>query len=199
MSWVAVAIGGSALLGAAVSSNASNNAISAQKDAAKSANKTQLYMFEQQRKDLEPWREAGVGAIDSLKANNFMENWQQDPGYDFRMKEGAKALEMSAAARGGLNTGRTLKDLTRFGQDYGSQEYGNVYNREFNRLSSLAGFGNNANQGLQQASMNYGNNLANTQLGLGNAIGAANIAQSNQMTNLLGQGVTAYSLYKGGK
>lgn len=52
-----------------------------------------------------------------------------DPGYKARLAEGRGSLEASAAARGTLNTGGTLQDIVRQGQDYASQEYGNAYNR----------------------------------------------------------------------
>lgn len=48
-----------------------------------------------------------------------------DPSYQFRLNEGLKALERSAAARGMLRTGNTLQDLMKYGQDYASQEYAN--------------------------------------------------------------------------
>ena len=53
----------------------------------------------------------------------------RDPGYQFRMDAGRKALEASAAAKGTLRTGGTLKDLLQYGQAFGSQEYNNVFNR----------------------------------------------------------------------
>jgi hypothetical protein len=52
-----------------------------------------------------------------------------DPSYQFRLKEGQRALENSAGARGTLRTGGTLKDLLGYGQSFASQEYNNIYNR----------------------------------------------------------------------
>ena len=54
---------------------------------------------------------------------------EQDPGYQFRLREGARALEQSAAGRGTLRTGGTLKDILNYGQSAASQEYGNVFDR----------------------------------------------------------------------
>lgn len=54
---------------------------------------------------------------------------QQDPGYQFRLQEGQRALDMSAAARGTLRGGAQLKALQGYGQQLGSQEYQNAYNR----------------------------------------------------------------------
>lgn len=52
-----------------------------------------------------------------------------DPGYQFRLNQGEQALNASAAARGVLRTGGTLKDILGYGQNYASQEYGNAYDR----------------------------------------------------------------------
>ena len=55
-----------------------------------------------------------------------------EPGYQFRLGGGASALERSAAARGTLRTGGTLKDIMEYGQNFAAQEYGNVFNRALN-------------------------------------------------------------------
>ena len=52
-----------------------------------------------------------------------------EPGYAFRLKQGMGAMQNSAAAKGFLRTGATVKDLGNYAQDYASQEYGNVFNR----------------------------------------------------------------------
>lgn len=52
-----------------------------------------------------------------------------DQGFQFRMDQGRKALESSAAGRGVLRSGGTLKDILNYGQNFASQEYGNVYDR----------------------------------------------------------------------
>jgi hypothetical protein len=62
---------------------------------------------------------------------------QEEPGYQFRLDAGRQALERSAAARGVLRTGGSLKDLLEYGQNFGAQEYSNVFNR------ALQGYGAN--------------------------------------------------------
>ncbi|KKL97736.1 hypothetical protein LCGC14_1831460, partial [marine sediment metagenome] len=64
-------------------------------------------------------------------------NFMTDPGYGFRIGEGERALERSAAARGGLLSGGYGRKLTRYAQDYASNEYTNVYNR----ISNIARLG----------------------------------------------------------
>jgi hypothetical protein len=66
------------------------------------------------------------------------EDLQTDPGYGFRLSEGLKALERSAAARGGLLSGGTGKALTRYGQEMGSQEFGNAFNRSLTQYNAAA-------------------------------------------------------------
>ena len=118
------------------------------------------------------------------------------------MQEGQKAIERSAAARGGLNSARTVKALQGYGQNLASQEYQNAYNRfnqnqsnQFNRLASLAGLGQTANQQLGNASMNYGNQMSNIYTGMGNATAAANIGQADRIAGLMGQGATAAAIF----
>ncbi len=170
-------------------SQAADKAIQAQTAAANQANNTQKYIYDQQRADLAPWQAAGTKALSEIQGNKFMDSWQQDPGYDFRLQEGEKAVNSSVAMKGLGNSGAALKALTRYGQDYGSNEYQNVYNRNYSRLSGLAGLGTNAAQGQVQAAGNYGNAVASNQIGLGNGVAAATIGQSNRMGQLIGQGV----------
>ncbi len=73
------------------------------------------------------------GDIPAFHAPRFRaptaEDAQNSPGYQFRLGQGEGALQNSAAARGVLRTGGTLKDILQYGQDYASAEYQNVFNR----------------------------------------------------------------------
>jgi hypothetical protein len=114
---------------------------------------------------------------------------QNDPGYKARLKLGTDAIERSAAARGGVLTGGTGKALDQFGQDYGSNEYQNVYNRAlqgygtnygvwnndnnniYGRLTGLAGMGQNASTALGSFGQSSSNNVTGNLLGTGAQIG----------------------------
>lgn len=109
---------------------------------------------------LNPYIEGGGKAFTSLgelaqepQAKFDFQFSQDDPSYQFRLQEGQKALERSAAARGILQTGGTAKALARYGQDAASQEYQSAFNRALgtfganqsarqNRISTLAGMAN---------------------------------------------------------
>lgn len=181
--------------------SSTDQAVRAQQQAAGDANATQRYIFDQQREDAQPWRESGIRALAGLENSDFqrdftMNDFQADPGYAFRMAEGAKALERSAAARGGLNSGRTLKELTRYSQGVASDEFNNAYNRfnadrdrRFNRLSSLAGVGQTANSQVAQAGQNYANAYGQNVTGAANAQAAAAMGQAQQRNQMISSGV----------
>jgi hypothetical protein len=131
-------------------------------------------------------------------------DFQQDPGYAFRQAEGMKALERSAAARGGLLSGGTLKGIQRFGQDLASQEYGNAFNRyqiersaRLNPLQSLMGSGQSATNvmtgNVGQSSQNEQGNI----LGAGQARASGYVGQANALGGALssiGQAAASYPL-----
>lgn len=181
-------------------SDAANAAIAAQTRYTDEANQLARETRDIQRADVAPWREAGQRGLSSLEqgmpeaTRSFtMGDFQQDPAYQFRLDEGMKALERSAAARGGLNSGATLKALTRFGQDYASQEYQNAYNRftndqdrRFNKYASLAGVGQVASQNQAQFAGQYGQTVGGNLIGLGNANAAAHIGAANMNAQFLG-------------
>jgi len=212
MSFVAVAIGGAALIGGAVSYFGSKEASETQANAAREASNTQLQMYNQTRADQEPWRQSGAAALGIMDKDMqsgemtrgfSMSDFNKDPGYQFRMAEGQRALEGSASARGSLNSGGTLRALTRYGQDMGAQEYQSAYNRfnndqsnRFNRLSSMAGIGQTANTQLAQAGQNAGNNISQNQMAAGNAQSAGQMGQANAINSGLSNGVNQWQNYQ---
>lgn len=232
MSGIATAIVGGAVIGGIASNKAASTSAQAATQAAEtqaqSANRAadiQKEMFERQVELQEPWRQAGVNALAQMQgqtgamppAFTGQVDLSQDPGYAFRMSEGMKALERSAAARGGLLSGGQLKGIQRFGQDLASQEYQNAYNRAltqynaavnregtgYNRLAALAGVGQTATGALSSAAGQTGSNLANIYTGAGQAAaqgivgaGAARasgyMGMANSLTGALGTGLNYY-------
>jgi hypothetical protein len=73
-----------------------------------------------------------------------------DPGYQWRMDQGRKALEASAAARGGLFSGATGKALVDYGQGLASQEYDKAYGRALGENQLAFGRTRDANQDWEQ-------------------------------------------------
>ena len=195
MPWMALAIGGSALLGA----SAAKSAASTQAAAANRAADLQQKQFELTREDLAPYRAAGQTALNALipLATNYqkfgMDQFQQDPGYAFRLSEGQKALDRQAAARGGLISGGALKAAQRYGQDMGSQEYTNAFNRyqiernaQLNPLQSLAGMGQTTATQLGQFGATNAANVGNLMTGGAAAQAAGQVGAANAVTGGLG-------------
>jgi hypothetical protein len=172
---------GSAVLG----NSAINKAVDAQTGAADRATAATLSMYNQNRDDLAPWRDAGSQAVTRLSSmltpGNQATALQMDPGYQFRMDEGQRALERSAAARGNLFSGDTGKALTRYGQNFGTNEFTNATNR----LSNLAGLGQTATNTTAALGANATNQTNANTIGAGNARASGYIGGANAITGSL--------------
>ena len=232
-------IGGMATSSAARSqADAAGKATQAQRDIADQQVALQREQYLKQLELNEPFRQAGLtgqnmllaqlqggpyasakfGGIEGYDPASAMRNFgagdfQADPGYAFRLSEGMKGMNATAAARGGLLSGNALRAGQEYGQQMGSQEYQNAFNRyqanraaqaqeygnAFNRfqtertntlapLQSLAGVGQSASQQAAQASQNY---TAGANAALGNYGNAA-------ASNMIGAGNARASGYIGG-
>ena len=188
------------ITGSVISGGASYAASKAQQRATDRATDEQRRQFNRQIELQEPFRKVGVNALpDLVAASKYtpfgMDQFQADPGYAFRLQEGMKALDRSAAARGGLLSGATLKGAQRYGQDLGSQEYTNAFNRyqiernaRLNPLQSLAGMSQTAANTMSNQAGQFGQNMAE------NAMTQGNIRASGYMNtaNALTGGLTGY-------
>lgn len=310
MTWVAVAVGGAAAVGAGATMYASSKAAGAQADAANQANQTQMAQYQQTRQDQLPWMNRGNAAGDrlsyllgtggtqgssggvvtsndlidtssgdwkpnatlysndpsyrqawdqvmgfnlqkygvnpNLARNSDMDSWNRqmanagfniddynksiqqsaqapsnDPAYgsllrnfttadlnadpvyqsglQFGLDQGTAGINHLAAANGGLDSGATLKALTRFGTDYGSTKAGDAYNRfmnnkssAFNMLSGVSGTGQVATGQVQSAGQNMANNVSGNQIGVGNARAASSIGSANAFNGAIGAGINNY-------
>lgn len=208
-------LAGSNVLAGLYGGNAARNAAQAQMDAANQANELAYRIYQQNRADQMPWMASGAAALEGIvgglqPGGRFTREFGpedlakgMDPGYAFRMSEGMKALERSAASRGGLLSGATMKGIQRYGQDLASQEYQNAFNRfQVNRanqltpLQSLAGLGQTTAGQLGQQGTQYAQLAGSNITGAGNAQAAGQIGQANAITGGiaggLGQGLNFY-------
>jgi hypothetical protein len=206
MGWMLpTAIAVSSLLGSQSAGNAANTQADATNRAAALSNE----QYYQTRADQAPYREAGVNALGVLQrtAGNVPaafrftnQDMYADPGYGFRFSEGQRALDQSAAARGGLISGNALKAATKYGQDMGSQEYQNAYNRAYtgygadvarenqlyNRQAALAGIGQTATNLTNQYGAANAANVGNLMTSGAAASAAGQVGQTNALTSGLG-------------
>jgi len=224
--WVAAAVVGGALISSKASSKAAGAQAAATESAAaqstEAANRAADLQYQQFREGValqEPWRQAGITALNRLTplATEYTpfsyDEFTKDPGYAFRLSEGQKALERSATARGNLLSGGTLKAITRYGQDMGSQEYQNAFNRyqaertaRLQPLQSLAGVGQTTAQQMSTAGQNLASNLGN--IYTSNAANVGNLMTSGAAArasgyvggaNALTQGLGTYLNYSQGQ
>jgi hypothetical protein len=207
--WVAVAVAGVGVAAAAgtavVSADSSRKAANTQADAAKNATSIDWEMYNQNRKDYAPWREAGKNALSLLesKVNAGPGEFTESPGYEFRLKEGQKTLERSAAARTGVLGGDTERALVRYGQDYATNEYDNFLSRYYQSLTpyqSLSDVGQTATAGTVNAGTNAANQIASNAIQAGNAQATGYINNANAISGGVQSAgnnmLAAYSLWK---
>lgn len=214
MSFVGKAIG--SLTGANKQAKAATQAANTQLEASREATKVQKDMYDQTRKDLMPYADAGRSSLTQLMGqmgpNGYFnqtydgQDIYSDPSYQFRLNEGLDAVQSGAAAQGGLLSGATLKALQGYGQDMASQEYQNAYNRfnadqtnRYNRLSNIVGLGQNAAAQQGNAGMQTAQAVANNTMSGANAQAAGQIAAGNRTANnfgaILGIGNTVSKFY----
>jgi hypothetical protein len=189
------AILGSSLIGA----GAAKSAASTQAAAQQQANQLLAQQYQQQRADLQPYSAAGVNALSKFQGMADYtpfgtSQFQADPGYAFRLSEGQKALERSAAARGGLLSGGTGKRIAAYGQEAASQEYQNAFNRyQTERAAKLAPYqslintGQASAAGQANAAGNYGTQAAQGLTNIGGAQAAGTMGGANALASGLGQ------------
>ena len=108
----------------------------------------------------------GFGAADVMA---------QDPGYQFARDQAVDAVQKSAAARGTLLTGGTLRDLAGYAGGLASQRYGDIFNRNL----QLANLGYDAASRQAGLGSSYGQQAGADLTGYGNAAAAGSINQGN--------------------
>jgi len=195
---------GSALGGAIEGdSGTASSAASAANTAAQADIDLRRRMYEEDVARRQPFYQAGVNALPSyvsgIQAGGELvrgftpSDFTTDPGYAFRLSEGQKALDRSAAARGGLISGGALKAAARYGQEMGSQEFTNAFNRyqterqaRLGPLQSLAGVGQTTATNLGQAGASNAANVGNLITGGAAANAAGQVGAANALTSGLG-------------
>jgi hypothetical protein len=122
-----------------------------------------------------------------------------EPGYQFGLSEGEKAIDRAAAANGRFDSGATLKALSRYGNDYAGTKFNEAFGRDqanknmtYNFLSGQSNLGQNSavmtgNAGAAAAGA-QGQYLTNA----GDAQAAGYIGGANALTG----GVNSYLNYQ---
>lgn len=212
----ALVAGAGSLLGGLFGSSGAKKAARAQERAAQQQLELQREMFGRQQEFMTPYQQAGLTGQNELMrllgiggdrtsagygslAQPFSQTqFEADPGYGFRMAEGMKALERSAAARGGLLSGAALKGIQRYGQDLASQEYQNAFQRyqderqaRYAPLQNLLASGQSAAGALSGAAGGFGAAGGQALADVGAARASGYVGQTNALQQALAGGVNA--------
>lgn len=191
MTWWAA---GAAVGGALIGSAASRSASSQQSDASQRALEAQSAQYDQSRADLQPWVKSGslannkLSSLMGLDGSNPTAVLQSTPGYQFRYDEGMRGVENSAASRGGLLSGGTMKAIQKYGQDFASGEYQNA----FNRLNSMSTTGQNSAANQAARSESFGNAAATQYNNQGSAQASGSMGQANAWSNGINTALNGY-------
>jgi hypothetical protein len=208
MSAIAAAIATSAVVGA----YSAKKGASAQQKAADEAAQVQREIFQKQTELAEPFRQAGITSQNELMrllgiggdatASDYgmltrgyrPEDLPMDPGYQFRLGEGMKALDRRLSAGGRMFSGGALKAGQQYGQELASQEYMNAFNRaqaqlgtRLGTLGSLYGAGQAAAQQVAGQAGQYGENVGNLLMAGGAARASGYAGVGNALNQALGQ------------
>jgi len=220
MTWVAAAIGGSALLGlfgANKQAKAATSASQMQYQSTQDAAKQQREMFDILNKQQEPYRESGYGALTNI--NQMLPYFTQQqptykpftaedlktnlaPNYEFMKNQGLGATGQAMNVGGGGSNVNLAR--TKFAEDYASNAYQNAVNNYmqqqaqgfnqgqtqqtniYNRLASLAGIGQAAQNQAQSLGTSTAANIGQLGIGGASALGAGQIGAANAMAGAYG-------------
>lgn len=183
MSWVAVGVGGAALIKGVMDNRAAGKATSAQQKGYDAATAEQARQYDQSREDQKPWLQAGQSALGQLSAlaGGDFTGFYNSPDYQFARDQGLQGVDRSAAARGGMYSGGADADRMKFASGLASQEYGN----HWNRLAGLANVGQSTASNLASLGQNYANNVSNNLIGAANSRASAYGAKADAWGNAL--------------
>ena len=193
MSWVAVAIVGSNIVGGLIQGDATQNAANTQANATQQSQAQLLAAGQKASEQYTPYTDLGKTALSSLTSQMPYFNQQFTaadlksnlaPNYEFMKQQGLGATSQNINVGGGGSNANMAR--TKFAEDYASNAYQNAFNNFqaqrtniFNQNQNLAAMGLTGAQGSANAQIGTGTNIASLTAGLGNAQAASQIAQGN--------------------
>jgi hypothetical protein len=196
--------GGAALYGASQTSDAALKAAQLSAQQSQNALNQQQQQFNIGQANQKPWMGAGQTALGAQldlmglpggttgSATNQLAQLQQSPGYQFQLQQGQQGLDASAAARGGMGSGKNAVAASDYNQNYASTAYGN----RLNQLANLSTTGQNAASGMASQGMNYAGNVGNIMQNMGNTQGNALMTAANaNQSGILGAAQAASNYF----
>ncbi len=140
--------------------------------------------FAFQEAELRPFIDVGQQSLSTLSAEVddltrpfTRADFEADPGFQFRIEQGEKAINNALSQIGAVESGRAAKALVRFNQGEATAEFQNAFNRfrqtqgtRFNRLASLVDTGQRATEQVVGAKGTQVANAINTRRAVGSAV-----------------------------
>lgn len=163
-----------------------------------------------------PWITGGNNALSALQSGFGMNGassapllqpftaaqYQQSPGYAFQMQQGQDAIMNNASRTGGVDSGNTLKALDQYSQGLANQNYQQAQQnytanqtQQYNMLAGLSTQGLAGANALNNVQTNLTGNIANAQVGMGNAQAAGTVGSYNALSSGLGGAANSLGAY----
>lgn len=203
MSYVAVAVGGAALVGGVIAGSASQNAANTEAGAANAATGAQEQMFGTEQQNEQPYIQAGDQALSQIQGNmgawnqpftmNDFEN--QSPEYGFDLSQGLAGEQSAEAAQGAEYGTGTISAMNNYAQNMALNSYNSAFQNyqtqiqnSYSRLAGVAQIGQSAAAGINSNATAVGGNIGNNIVGAGNASAAGQVGTANAVTGAIGTG-----------
>lgn len=198
MPWGAVIGAVGTYLGGRSANKGAERGARAQEEANRLAIEEQRRQYDQTREDYTPFREAGYDALGRQRSilDGDTSGFENSADYKWRLGEGMRSLDRSAAARGSLFSGGTDLDRMRFGQGLAQQGL----DSHWAKLAGIAGQGYNATTNLGQFGQQSANNIGSLLNNSGQARNSSYQAIGNnnsQMWGVLAGGINQFGQGRG--
>jgi hypothetical protein len=204
----AAVIGIGMAVGGVATAIGASSAAHAQEKAAQQATQAQMGMYNQTRSDLQPFQQAGQGALNDLTArlpqltspfNPTMDQLEQTPGYQFNLQQGLKSVNNALGARGLLNSGAVMKGASTYATGLADSTYLDQFNVDqanklnaYNKLMGTAQLGEQAAGQTGVFAMQTGHDVASNYIGAGNAAAAGYMGVANGISQVANGLSTAF-------
>ena len=178
MPWAAAA----AVASAGMNYVSNKKSAEAQLAAGKAGQDYQERIYEQQRKDFQPYMQAGYKALDGLQGltdptqrGKMLAEYYESPEFAAMSDMSATEKARLGAVTGGLRSGEMYRDLESIRPQLGQQFLTNQYNQ----LTGLANLGMGATSQGAQAAGQYGQNMNLSQIRQGDIYAQQQLANAN--------------------
>lgn len=178
-----IAAGGATLLSGYMQGEAAEDAAAIQGQASQAGIEEQRRQFNAIQKLLEPYTQAGTGALGQQQAllglagapaqQQAIAALEQSPQFTSMLQQGENAMLQNASATGGLRGGNTQAALAQFRPALLAK----TIQDQYAKLGGLTSIGQNAAAGVGNAGMQTGSNIANLMGQQGAVAAGAEIAQ----------------------